>query len=232
MATGDAIDRIYGGAVSFGRDVFHYIVTGTVFVLVCSVPLWPVLWKLAAANFKPGIGSTGIQGVALFVALAVLFCIGHVFLAVGFCIRKCWKKVFCNRKHVSEYKDAVSRIKNLNCGQAWLVEERDVHLGAEISVFIGKPDLHARFVERYNTLWHLRLGLAASLLCAGVIGPAVGFWWGNCHMLNICVGVVAFLSGVVLMRQHLVTNTSFLNRVTAAYEIVQQEAQKPDTRQS
>ena len=61
MATGDAIDRIYGGAVSFGRDVFHYIVTGTVFVLVCSVPLWPVLWKLAAANFKPGIGSTGIQ---------------------------------------------------------------------------------------------------------------------------------------------------------------------------
>ena len=34
------------------------------------------------------------------------------------------------------------------------------------------------------------------------------------------------------MRQHLVTNTSFLNRVTAAYEIVQQEAQKPDTRQS
>ena len=180
-------------------------------------------------GYAPPLDSTG---VALFVALVVLFCIGHVFLAVGFCIRKCWKKVFCNRKHVSEYKDAVSRIKNLNCGQAWLVEERDVHLGAEISVFIGKPDLHARFVERYNTLWHLRLGLAASLLCAGVIGPAVGFWWGNCHMLNICVGVVAFLSGVVLMRQHLVTNTSFLNRVTAAYEIVQQEAQKPDTRQS
>ena len=37
-----------------------------------------------------------------------------------------------------------------------------------MSVLLKQPKLHANFIERYNTLWHLRLGLAASLLAAGV----------------------------------------------------------------
>ena len=86
------------------------------------------------------------------------------------------------------------------------------------------------FVERYNTLWHLRLGLATSLLLSGLFCTVVGCVWCR-HLLPVSfsVGIVALASGIVLMRQHLVTNTSFLNRVLAAYQIVQQEAKKPET---
>lgn len=230
MATGDVIGRIYSGASSFGRDVFHYIVTGTLFVVVCSIPFWERCGGLWLSSWSEAVESPGLQIVLLFVAVIVMSCIGHVLLSVGFCIRKCWNKVLCRRKHVDDYKRAIQRIKNLKRDQADCGDERDAHLDAEVSVFLKEPDLHARFVERYNTLWHLRLGLAASLLASGLICTVVGcVWYRHLLPVSLSVGVVAMVSGIVLMRQHLVTNTSFLNRVLAAYQIVQQKAEKPET---
>ena len=54
-------------------------------------------------------------------------------------------------------------------------------------------------------------------------------WCQDLLPLSFGVGVAALGSGMLLMRQHLVTNTSFLNRVLAAYQIVQQEAEGPAT---
>ena len=103
-------------------------------------------------------------------------------------------------------------------------------LDAEMRVFVKRPDIHTTFVERYNSLWHLRLGLAASLLLSGPFCAVVGFlWWRHLLPVSLGVGIVALVSGLVLMRQHLVTNTSFLNRVLAAYQIVQHEAKEPET---
>ena len=154
----------------------------------------------------------------------------HVLLSVGFCIRNnIWTRFSCC-EHVAKYEGAILRIKKLRGDQAEYGDERDAHLDAEISVFIKEPDLHARFVERYNTLWHLRLGLAASLLISGLFCTVVGCVWCR-HLLpiSLSVGVVAMVSGLMLMRQHLVTNTSFLDRVLAAYQIVQRESRKPET---
>lgn len=255
------VGALYGRAASFGRDVFHYVVTGAVFVFVCSVPWWPQIYKLlksGSSELQPIVTDAGFQVSALLVAGILLFCIGHVLLSVGFWLRNkillcrdrrpggsvscwdCWdgawnwiltRTLFC-RGQRGENCRARKEIANVDaCTSRMPVgEERDVHIRLEMAVFDRRPQLHANYIERYNTLWHLRLGLAVSLLCSGIVGPAIGCWWGNCHALNICVGVFAFLSGIVLMRQHLVTNTSFLNRVLAAYQIVQQEAEKPATR--
>ena len=42
-------------------------------------------------------------------------------------------------------------------------EDRDAHLYPEMLTFVRRPELHASFIERYNTLGHLRLGMATSL---------------------------------------------------------------------
>lgn len=232
MAAVDVIGRIYSGASSFGRDVFHYIVTGTLFVVVCSIPFWERCGDFWPSSLSEAVvESTGLQIVLLFVAAIVMFCTGHALLSVGFCIRKyVWTKVLFCSVHVANYEEAIRRVKNLGGDQAWRSEDRDVHLDAEMRVFVKRPDIHTTFVERYNSLWHLRLGLAASLLLSGAISAVVGCLWCR-HLLPVSftVGVVAILSGLLLMRQHLVTNTSFLNRVLAAYQIVQQEAEKPET---
>ena len=232
MAAGDVIGRIYSGASSFGRDVFHYIVTGTLFVVVCSIPFWEWCGGLWLSSLSEAVESPGLQIVLLFVAVIVMFCTGHALLSIGFCIRNCiWTNVFSCCVHVAKYREAILRVKNLGGGQAWPSEDRDVHLDAEMRVFVKRPDTHATFVERYNSLWHLRLGLAASLLLSGAFSVVVGCLWCR-HVLpvSLTVGAVAIVTGLLLMRQHLVTNTSFLNRVLAAYQIVQQEAEKPETK--
>ena len=127
MAAGDVIGRIYSGASSLGRDVFHYIVTGTLFVVLCSIPFEERcggLWS----SLLGAVQNPGLQIVLLFVA-AIVGCL----------------------------------------------------------------------------------------------------WCQDLLPLSFGVGVAALGSGMLLMRQHLVTNTSFLNRVLAAYQIVQQEAKGPAT---
>ena len=244
----DFAGAMYERASSFGRDVFHHIVSGTVFLLVCSVPLWPRirLDSPELSKWESTVTDAGVQLAALFVAATVLFCLGHLLSCVGFWIRNkiilpcnsCWDKAWhrvltglCCRSELEKNEKTRQEIDTIcksDCSHLTVDDKRDVHVGLEMVVFEKRRQLHANYVERYNTLWHLRLGLAASLLCAGVIGSAIGFCWGNCPLLTVCVAVAAISGGLVLMRQHLVTNTNFLHRIVVAFKIVQQEEQQPD----
>ena len=138
-------------------------------------------------------------------------------------------KLFSCCEHVVKHEEAVQRVKCLGSSEVGKVDMRDAHLDAELDVFVRRRDVHATFIERYNTLWHFRLGMAASFLCAGVVGGGIGSCCGN-PLLACGVGSVGIIGGLLLMRQHLVTNTSFLNRVVAAYRVVQQEDRKPETK--
>ena len=237
MAASSILDSVYERASSFGRDVFHYMVTGTMFAIVCSVPWW------SEARWEQVRGSSQI--VLLFVAATVLFGLGHVLLAIGFRIRKRiiqsdWSWAF--RDEVKEYNRAIDRIKqapgNLVVGNEPAGNE---HLGLEMSVLLKQPRLHAVFIERYNTLWHLRLGLAASFLVAGVVNLAFATICSVVVKFAVCsfdateccpvpgvpvviviVGLVSVLLGRFLMRQHLVTNTNFLHRVIVAFNVGEQ----------
>lgn len=248
MAPSSILDSVYERASSFGRDVFHYMVTGTMFAIVCSVPWW------SEARWEQVRGSSQIA--LLFVAATVLFGLGHVLLAIGFRIRKRIiqsDRSWAFRDEVNEYNRAIDRIKqapgNLVVGDE---PAENQHLGLEMSVLLKQPRLHAVFIERYNTLWHLRLGLAASFLVAGVVNLAFAIYSVvvNLTFATICsvvvkfavcsfdateccpvpgvpvvivvVGLVSVLLGWFLMRQHLVTNTNFLHRVIVAFNVGEQ----------
>ena len=107
----------------------------------------------------------------------------------------------------------------------------NVHVGLEMSVLLKQPGLHAVFIERYSTLWHLRLGLAASFLVAGVVNLAFAIC--SLDATTCCpaqgvpvvigiVGLVSILLGLLLTKQHLVTNTNFLHRVVVAFNVGEQ----------
>ena len=241
MAPSNVLDSVYGRAASLGRDVFQYIVTGTMFAIVCSVPWWSnSLWKEIQ-------GSSQIT--FLLVVGTVLFGLGHVLLTIGFWIRNKiirpgesgWSRfqrcVFlclagC-RVQVKEYDSAIKRARqalprNLAVGDE---PPANVHVALEMSVLLKQPELHAVFVERYSTLWHVRLGLAASFLVAGVVNlvfAICSFDVATCcrdqrhAVVAGVVGLVSILLGRLLTRQHLVTNTYFLHRVIVAFKLGEQ----------
>ena len=242
MVSPGVVDSVYERAASFGRDVFHYVVTGTMFAIVSSVPWW--------SDIPWGQIRESSQIAVLLVAAAVLFGLGHVLLAIGFWIRnkiirpddtwwdRRWSSVFtwlsrC-RVQVEEYECALERTRQALPDTLVVGNEsgENVHLGLEMSVLLERPRLHAVFIERYNTLWHLRLGLAASLLVAGVVHLAFAIWSlgvticlrDQCFPAVIGVGgLVSIWLGLVLTRQHLVTNTNYLRRVIVAFNISEQK---------
>ena len=99
-----SIDPLYERAASFGRDVFHYIVTGTLFAVVSSVPWWSKLSEWQADDIAPIFGDAPIQIALASIALIVLFGVGHVLLALGFWMRKGWMCVFRSCSHVKNHK--------------------------------------------------------------------------------------------------------------------------------
>ena len=229
------LDSVYERSASFGRDVFHYMVTGTMVVIVGSVPWWSMI--------RPAEVPESSRIALLLVAAAIpVFSLGHVLLAIGFWIRnkivepkdtwweKLWNKrlvwFFQCRVQLRDYHCAIKRMRRaLPDSSAVACESSaNVHLGLEMSVFLRHPRLHAVFVERYNTLWHLRLGLAASFLMAGVVNLVFAIC-SLCLQNQRCpvavcvvVGLVSIVLGGFLLRQHLITNTNFLQRLIVAFK--------------
>ena len=240
MPSRSLLESVYERAASFGRDVFQYIVTGTLFAVVGSVPWWSdIPWE--------EVRGSG-QIIVLLVAAIVLFGLGHVLSAIGFCIRneitrsaESWRVILWRRlvlwpggsRVVDEYNSALIRTRQALPVTMLIGDEPDanVHVGLEMSVLLKHPSLHADFIERYNTLWHLRLGQAASFLVAGVVNSGVfAVCWIDvatcCRDQRLAVigvvGLVSILLGQLLARQHLVTNTNFLHRVMVAFNISKQ----------
>ena len=241
MAPPSILDSVYERAASVGRDVFQYMATGTMFAIVCSVPWWSdIPWEEVRGSSQIAI---------LLVAATVLFGLGQVLLVIGFWIRnkiirpdeswwdRWWSWVFLWLAHcrvqVENYNCAIERARQALPGTL-VVEDKsaaNVHVGLEMSVLLKQPRLHAVFIERYSTLWHLRLGLAASFLVAGVVNlvfAICSFDVTTCCLVHGVpvvtgvVGVVSILLGLLLTRQHLVTNTNFLLRVIVAFNIGEQ----------
>ncbi len=225
MAPSNIVDSLYERTASFGRDLFHYIVTGTMFAVVSSVPWWSKLNECRANVIAPILEDVRVQIALLFVAVIVLFGMGHVLLAIGFCLQKWWVAAFRCSQHVARYEAARQRVRGATGRKSGfrhlaVKSDSDVHMGLEMSVLRAQPKLHAVFIERYNTLWHLRLGMAAALLSAGIVALALcGF---RCDGMAAIVGLVAIALGLLLMRQHLVTKTNFLIRVVVAFRMSKQ----------
>ena len=221
------IDSLYERAASFGRDVFHYIVTGTIFGVVCSVAWWPKLAECRAGDVAPIPENPRVQIALLFVTVIVLFGIGHLLLAIGFCLQRWWIAAFRCSRHVERYEAARQRVRGATGRKSGfrhlaVKSDGDVHMGLEMSVLHAQPRLHAIFIERYNTLWHLRLGMAAALLSAGIVALAL---CGLMHdeglpiaaaVVVSCVGLGLASGGQLDARRHRLLGLATLSGVIVA----------------
>ena len=88
MSTSNILDNMYRNAASFGRDVFHYAVSGTTFTVVCSVPFWSEMHEFLQSGNESIYKDAGFQLGFLLVAAIVLFGLGHVLVATSFCIAR------------------------------------------------------------------------------------------------------------------------------------------------
>ena len=236
MAKLNVFDSVYEQAASFGRDVLQYIVTGAVFVVVSSVP-----WR---ADFEWEQIRQSSQITVVLVTATILFGLGHVLLAVGFWIQKkikqpsdswwdrSWNWVLLRlarcRVEVEEYNRLIECTRQESPKPLLVGDESavNVHVGMEMTVLLNQPRLHTVFIERFSRLLHLRLGLAAAFLVAGVVNASYLIWplkvMDLSQAMNGVVGVISIMLGLLLMRLHLETNTNFLHRLIVAFRISDQ----------
>ena len=109
-----------------------------------------------------------------------------------------------------------------------IVKDRDHHLMLEIVALARNKELHGRFMERYNTLWHVRLALGGAFISAGVVtgiaclalaalGAKDSSASGEQVLLAAILTLVSLFFGGVLMHQQFRTQASFYRRVLLAY---------------
>jgi hypothetical protein len=224
----DPLRELYDRSSTFGRDFFHYIVAALVLTFFLSVG-----FVLSRVDASPALDVlTGLNlfwsAVVMVAFVTLLYGVGQVLLAVGFFMDACWKRTLARWDHVRRHAkargwvDSIAKRLFLN-EDTQGAEDEDCHLVLEMLVMKSAPELHARFVERYNTLVHLRLGIASALMLAGLtnlswllIAPSVAL---------VVLSAALLLTGLMMERQVVISQTRFLSRVAAAAVV----AERPNT---
>lgn len=207
----------------FGRDLFHYGLSAVVFCFSVLSPI--ILMALWGGGGVSAIDLTfnldAWEKTALTVCLVLLsYALGHILLSIGFVYRAFWKRMFSWLKHVQNLVRAEEKVKALFIQGASAMSNvspypHDFHIIGEMSVFHRLPDVHATFIERYNTLAFFRLGLASSMISGGLV--CISLLKIASIFYAISMAVLWLSMGVILLRQHFITLTGFLNRIAAAY---------------
>jgi len=225
----NTFDLLYAKSSAFGRDIFQYLVPGTMFLLVVAIPFIcsnQEFTDTLEAFFK---GSGWRTAAAVLLAVIVAYALGHVISSIGFLLRNRWRREMSKTEHVRKLKEAEEKLSELTKKtepKAFesLSSEADVSLYCEIVTFKKDPELHAKFIERYNTLVFLRLGLASSFLVGGLLDVIHGiiaiFRLDGSSLWILLFSIILLWLGLLLFRQQIVTMTSFLNRLSVAYQVV------------
>jgi hypothetical protein len=217
------LELAYARGSMFGRDLFHYGLSAVVFFFCVLSTCYQGAFSqfdLVSQIFLK-LGAWEKTGLTVLLVL-VSYALGHLLLAIGFLYRAVWKWIFNGLKHVENLVCAEGKVKELvlegiAANPSVSSYPHDYHLFCEMSAYHKLPNVHAAFIERYNTLAFLRLSLASSTLTGGIFCISLTVTAPEFVELKIALFWVAM--GVVLLRQHFITRTGFLNRVAAAFVI-------------
>lgn len=224
----NAIDHIYAKSTAFGRDIFHYLVSGMMLMLIVAIPFAfgkPILPDSLNRLF----GDSGwLIASVLFMVAIVAYALGHIVMSIGFMFRNLWVLLFSRTLHVKKFKTAKRKLSELTKKAnpkifESLPSEADINLYCEIVSFKQDAELHTKFIERYNSLAYLRLGLASSFLVGGLLDVVHGIivWINEGLSVSILLFSSALLGiALLLLRQQVVTMTNFLNRLSVVYQVV------------
>ena len=174
MATGDAIDRIYGRArvVRTGRVPLHrdrYRVCAGVqraVVATDSAREFRIVQMASAVtecrSSTRGAACCGRSCCSVWGTCSLASASGSdkIMLPCNSCWDRAWHGILaylCCRSEMEKNENTRREIVTIcksEFSHLTVDDKRDVHVGLEMVVFEKRRQLHANYIERYNTLWH------------------------------------------------------------------------------
>ncbi len=223
----NALELMYVKSSIFLRDVFHYLVPGVLFVflLLLGLSLDGRCWS---QWLNRAFESSFVVGLFLVTILA--YAAGHILLITADIILDCFRRLRGSNKNrmANNYKQKEdylkSRFDSLDTDKKRLsiFNDADRHLYYEMRAFSDTPELHARFVERYNVLMHMRKSLSSCFLLTSLFYLLIYITAKEKAGFIIVMAVVLFVLFIILLWRAAITRSHFLNRVYVSYLIAEE----------
>lgn len=218
------LELIYVKSSTFLRDVFQYFFSGILFtfLLLLGLSVHGSCWSQSLDRaFGSSLPLRLILGtIFAYVAGHILYITGSMLFDFYRMLGRLWSPYAqsCLDKKEENLK---SRLYSIDIGNEALLtlNKLDHHLCYEMRAFNDAPKLHARFVERYNVLVHMRKSLSSCLFCTSIIY----FLLLPKKAAFITIEVVLLVLSVVLLYSVKLTKGHFLDRVYVSYLIAEEE---------
>lgn len=241
------IDLLYTNSVGFLRDVFQYAIPGMLLIVLLSLPAVlknkteiiamilhlkdALIWIFAAILVLSYIGGQITYSFSLLLSKDI----ASLDIAS---ISKRMKKteVYRNKLYVFLSDEIYSKVKNKydeftsrtstryedsNDKKNGENNDKDIHLYYEISTFVNNPEVHGKFIERYNILKHYKQNMSSVFILSSI---------GYMILYNLCLSFLPLCSFIVaeilftglsyfLYCDYIRTEEGFLKRVFWSYYI-------------
>lgn len=217
------LELMYTRATTLLRDVFQYLISGLLFSILIVIAVHLRGCQVTQV-FKEG-GAFWL--VALVVSCVTAYVIGQILYSLSTILFPSYETVWRKLPHgtlenldrkIVQLKNYLKSIEVEESANA-VLQDIPIHLYFELTTFVDRPDLHGRFIERYNVLMYMRRSFSACFFfaCVGYILllPKT--------MPFVAVEIVFFLVSLLLFRHYTVTKIGFLDRTFASYLVAKQK---------
>ncbi len=213
------IEVLYTKTTAFLRDVFQYLVPGFLVITLVVVKLeWngcPALQRLASRV------PTNSITVHVLICCVVFYLAGHLLLSLNTVLYPLLLRI-AERVGSKSAADLAETNERIGRSTSALSKEDHVksllthvatHLYFEMTAFAVRPDLHERFVERYNLLMFMRRQLASAFFVGGI------FWlaWPRWEISQSIVGLLLVGLAGLSFYQAVTAHKGFLERTIVSY---------------
>ncbi len=233
-------DNLYARPSTLLRDILSYWMVGLLgAVLLIPAALYYEPFArllLLVLDVLDAHGSWLTETALLVVAFVAIYVFGHVLQVLGLLLSRLLTRLSVRLAATGRWvpkgcldcaraEDRLGQLLMLAAPQgaaAACLNLGERHLFMEMTVFNSTPDVHSRFIERYNTLAFMYAGLGGAFLVAAAArlypGSPLGGAWG--------LSVLWVLLGGVCMREHFDARVGFADRVIAGFLLSQPAALK------
>jgi len=219
----NVLELMYTKASTLLRDVFQYCISGFLFLSLIFFAFqqkWDGWTKLL---IEEGM----LWSILIFIIFA--YVLGQTLYALSiplFAFYKfIWKKFFSFSalkidKRIDDLKEYLNCIE-IESSEKTLLKDMPKHLYFELVTFADRPDLHGRFIERYNILMYLRQSISSCLFFT-----CIAYALFLPKTLFAILTEICFLVFSIIFYWHFVkTNIGFLDRVFVTYLVAKRKTE-------
>ncbi len=220
----NTIESIYTSAATFLRDVFMYLFSGLLFLGLTLAILKLKSIDQPLDEIMNLLPDNPEMTAGLFIMFSYMT--GQILFSLSFLLFPVYRFIFGRTFNFiealrSSEKRAEDYLKALTAESpaGSILEGTPVHLYFEMRVFVDKPDLHRRFIERYNLLMFMKRSFSSCFFFAGMVCllPEFGPFWAASMLFFLVLSLILYWRSIM-------TKIGFLDRVLASYFIAEEKA--------